>query len=181
MKSIRLISAAAMVLGIVGCATPPPVELKAIGPNPESRSKQEATGRLEVFSALEPNGECDGSILYWDMDRRILYQHTDYDIYNLDGRRVLHVLNTFRPRDLTPRVVALPPGKYIVVAKAREALRVKVPVDIGAGRTSKVHLDDNWEIPSNTPKDVLVSLPSGSPVGWRAEHGKTGVQVPSGD
>jgi len=31
MKSIRLISAVAMVLGIVGCTAPPPIELKAVG------------------------------------------------------------------------------------------------------------------------------------------------------
>ena len=68
-----------------------------------------------------------------------------------------------------PPVVALPPGRYIVEARATDARRVRVPVAIEAGRTSIIHLDDNWKVPVSTPKDELVSLPSGSPVGWRAE------------
>jgi hypothetical protein len=107
------------------------------------------------------------------------YQRTDYEVYDPDGHRIKHVVNTVRPCDLTPRVVTLAPGKYIVVAKARHASRVSVPVEIVAGRMSKIHLDENWKLPVNTPKDELVSLPSGSPVGWRADTGK--AQLPSGD
>jgi hypothetical protein len=180
MKSIRFISAAVLVLIVAGCATAPPVVLKTVGPNPSGSANQAATGQLEVFSALdqtEPGGMSlsfpeGGS--YWygiqgEEGNRFGYQHTDYVIYNLDGRRVRHVLNTVNPYEPTPRVVTLPPGKYIVEAKARDAKRVRVPVEVEAGRMSKIHLDDNWKLPVNTPKDELVSLPSGSPVGWRAE------------
>jgi hypothetical protein len=180
MKSIRFISAVALVFGIVGCATSPPVVLKTVGPNPSGSASQATTGQLEVFSALEQS-EQEGMSLsfpeggsYWhgiqgEEGNRFGYQHTDYVIDNMDGRRVKHVLNTVHPYEPTPRVVILPPGKYIVEAKARDAMRVRIPVEIEAGRTSKIHLDDNWKLPVNTPKDELVSLPSGSPVGWRAE------------
>jgi hypothetical protein len=39
-------------------------------------------------------------------------------------------------------------------------------VVIKAGRTTRVHLDDKWQPPADTPKDELVTMPDGKPVGW---------------
>jgi hypothetical protein len=122
----------------------------------------QATGQLQVFSALERNDEGDN--LDW-------YQHTDYSIYNMHGKRVMHVGNTVGHYEGAPRVVSLPPGRYIVAAEAKDALRVRVPVEIKRGRLSRIHLDDRWNLPPDTPTGRWVSMPSGAPVGWRADIG----------
>jgi hypothetical protein len=159
MKSIKYMAAAAMILGMAGCATSP-VVLAPVGPNPSARADKLAMGQLEVFSATEQNS---------DEYNHVWFQRTDYDIYNLSGGKVKHVFNAVALYKPAPRVVALPPGRYIVEAEGRDALRVKVPVEIERGRTSRIHLDDNWQPPATAPRDELVSMPSGSLVGWRAD------------
>jgi hypothetical protein len=71
-----------------------------------------------------------------------------------------------------PRRVTLPAGHYLVRARANDYLEVEVPVTIEGGRVTRVHLDDKWRPPANTPKNRLVSLPDGIPVGWRADAAK---------
>jgi hypothetical protein len=44
---------------------------------------------------------------------------------------------------------------------------VRVPVLIERGRTTRIHLDDRWNIPANTPRSEFVWMPAGVPVGWR--------------
>ena len=95
-------------------------------------------------------------------------QHTDYTIYNLQGDRVEHVFNPVGHYENAPSVTSLPPGKYMVVARAQGYLRVNVPVLIEAGRTTRVHLDARWHAPPNTPASELVQMPNGYQVGWRA-------------
>jgi hypothetical protein len=65
--------------------------------------------------------------------------------------------------------VALPAGRYFVKAQGKDYLQVEVPITIERGRTTRVHLDDKWNLPADTPKRELVSLPNGNPVGWCAE------------
>jgi hypothetical protein len=167
MKMIRYISAAAMALGLAGCATSP-VVLAPVGPNPGGGKSAASMGALQVFSRLvERNddwNQAGDGIPAW-------YQHADYDIYNLHGKRVKHVENAVGHYETRPRVVSLPPGRYIVAAEAEEALRVRVPVKIERGRISRIHLDDHWNPPAGARGDELVSMPSGKPVGWRAGTG----------
>jgi hypothetical protein len=173
MKIIRFFSVAAMVLGLGGCATSP-VFLAPVGPNPDGRESVASKGALQVFSRVveqsdDRNQGGDGTSLW--------HQHADYDIYDLHGKRVKHVDNSVGHYETAPRVVTLPPGRYIVAAEAEEALRVRVPVRIERGRISRIHLDDYWKPPADARRDELVSMPSGSPVGWRAGIGNdTGSQ-----
>jgi hypothetical protein len=168
MKISRIFSVSAMVLGLAGCATPP-VVLGPVGPNPVGRESGASGGALQVFSrGVEQSDDQDqggDGTSAW-------YQHADYDIYNLHGKRVKHVDNAAGHYETAPRVVTLPPGRYMVVAEAKGGLRVKVPVNIERGRMSRIHLDGRWNPPAGAPRDEWVSLPSGSPVGWRAVAGK---------
>ncbi|HEV2436817.1 MAG TPA: hypothetical protein VG077_12525 [Verrucomicrobiae bacterium] len=75
-----------------------------------------------------------------------------------------------------PRRVTLPVGRYLVEAQANDYFRVSLPVTIESGQTTRVHLDDHWKPPADTPKTELVWLPNGNAVGWQAEPAKkTGV------
>ena len=88
-------------------------------------------------------------------------------IYNLQGKLVRHVDNSVGHYEQAPRRVALPAGRYLVKAQAKDYLQVEVPITIERGRTTRVHLDDNWTLPSDTA-ERKVSLPNGNPVGWSA-------------
>ena len=157
-----------MFLGVTGCATTP-VVLAPVGPNPVGRESVASMGELQVFSRVveqsdDQNQGGDG-ISDWQ-------QHADYVIYNLHGKRVKHVDNAVGHYETAPRIVTLPPGRYIVAAEAAEALRVRVPVEIKPGRLSRIHLDDCWKPPDTAWRNELVSMPSCSAVGWRAGTGK---------
>jgi hypothetical protein len=123
-----------------------------------------ATGDLQVFSSLiEKNDDQNqGS------DNPAWYQHTDYRVYNLQGKLVKRVDNTIGRYEQAPRRVALPAGRYLVKAQAKDYFWVEVPVTIERGRTTRVHLDDNWKLPATAPTSGIVSLPNGKPVGWSA-------------
>jgi hypothetical protein len=169
MKSIRFISVATMVLGLSGCVTPP-VVLAPVGPNPDGHFNNDRRGDLQVFTRMveqndDQNQGGDGTS-DWQ-------QHTDYNIYDLHGKPVKHVANATGHYAETPERIVLPAGRYLVKAEAKDHFWVKVPVTIDIGRTTRVHLDDNWKPPGNAPKGDLVTMPSGSPVGWRASIGKT--------
>jgi len=100
------------------------------------------------------------------------YQHSDYSIYTPGGKLVKRVGNTVGHYAQSPDAVALPAGQYVVKARASDYSWVKVPVTVEPGRTTRVHLDDNWKLPAGIPKSALVSLPNGNPVGWRADVAK---------
>jgi hypothetical protein len=125
------------------------------------------TGYLQVFSSLveqsdDQNQEGNDPGPMW-------YQHTDYNVYDAEGKLVKHVDNTTGHYSTSPRLVSLRPGHYTVRARSGERLSVSVPVVIERGLTTKVHLDEKWEPPAGTPKTEVVSAPDGNPVGWRAE------------
>jgi hypothetical protein len=159
------------VLGVIpllaSCASPP-IALAPVGPGPfADRSAAAGTGRLQVFSSLaeqsdDQNQGGSGASPIW-------YQHTDYNVYDAGGKLVKHVFNTVGHYSTAPRLVSLPPGNYAVRARDKEWLSVSVPVVIERGRTTKVHLDENWQPPPGTQKAQLVSAPDGNPVGWRAD------------
>lgn len=159
MKSVFFLLGTGLVSLLVGCSSTP-VVLAPVGPNPVGPESMVSQGNLEVFSSLV--GRTEGDNPTW-------YQHTDYYIYDLHGKTVRHVDNTIGYYAKAPCRVALPAGKYLVKAKANDFSWVDVPVTIERGRTTRVHLADNWQVPTNTPQKELVSMPNGNPIGWRAD------------
>ena len=160
-----------LLLGVIplwaSCAAPP-IALAPVGPRPfAARTSSARTGSLQVFSSLEEqsddqNQENSGASPFW-------YQHTDYTIYDAKGKLVKHVDNTAGHYSTSPRLVSLRPGNYAVSARDKEWRSVTVPVVIERGRTTKVHLDDNWQPLRGTQKNQVVSAPDGNPAGWRAD------------
>ena len=131
-----------------------------VGPEPFERQTTGPTGRLLVFSAKEARG---------DGDDPIYYQHSDYSIYGSQGKRIKRVGNTKGHFDETPRLVDLPPGTYVVKARAECYDRVEVPVVIKSGRTTVVHLDKEWKPAFTAQNTELVNLPQGYVIGWSAQ------------
>jgi hypothetical protein len=154
MKYMPTIAGMTLMSLLLGCSTP--VTVGPVGPNPAALENPAKKGQLEVFSALTPRTE--GNNPTW-------YQHTDYTIYNLHGRTVKHVNNTIGYYSSEPRLINLPPGKYLVKAEAEDYPSVTVPVIIDSGRITKVHLDDAWR-PADDRKTAFITLPAGNPVGW---------------
>jgi hypothetical protein len=152
------------VLSLVGCVSTP-VAVAPVGPNPYGRKSMVSEGELVVFSRLHACTEGDNPT--W-------YQHSDYRIYNFQGKLVKYVGNSIGEYEQAPLPVTLPPGRYIVRSRARDYLRVEVPVIIKPGQTTNVHLDDNWRSPTDSQESELVILPNGNPVGWRAGNQKGG-------
>jgi hypothetical protein len=152
-----MVAGVAAALALAGCATPP-VTLEAVGPNPMGYQGSSGYGQLEVFSAL--SGHVEGNNPTW-------YRHTDYDICNRRGWQLEHIENSVGHYAQAPRIVSLPPGEYIVKARAKGTLQVRVPVVIKPGATTSVHLDGAWQPSAET--SPLVDAPSGYPVGWRAD------------
>jgi hypothetical protein len=169
MKSVCIFLGPGLVSLLVGCSSTP-VALAPIGPNPAGNERIASKGELQVFSNLaeqsdnENQGSTDPAPLW--------HQHADYNLYDMQGKLVKHVDNTVGHYEQAPRRVVLPAGRYLVKARAKDYLQVEVPVTIERGRTTRVHLDDNWRLPADAPKRELVSLPNGNPVGWRAESAK---------
>ena len=177
MKSIRFFLAAATLLGASGCATPP-VVVAPVGPNPVKVKTAGSMGSLQVFSREvarddDQNQGGDGDSAW--------RQHTDYNIYDLHGKLVKHVYNATGHYAEAPERVVLPVGRYLVKAQAKDYFWIKAPVTIERGRTTRVHLDDNWKPAVHAPKHELVTMPNGHPVGWRGDTGKAGDPLPLND
>lgn len=148
---------------LIGCSSTP-VALAPVGPNPLGNRTADAMGNLQVYSSLV--GRVEGDNPTW-------FQHTDYEICGLHGNELKRVDNTVAYYEQAPPQVPLPPGRYLVKAQAQDYFRVSVPVEIESGRTTRVHLDDNWKPPRNMPKSELVRAPDGNAIGWRAEPPQT--------
>lgn len=160
MKNVYRILGAGLISVLVGCSSTKPVALAPVGPGPDSGGSMASTGDLQVFS--RESGRAEGLNPTW-------HQHSDYYIYDRDGKLVKYVKNSTGYYARGPLPVSLTPGQYLVKAKARDYTWVEVPVIIERGRTTSVHLDDNWKFPATTSASELVSTPNGNPVGWRAE------------
>ena len=156
-KNILIMMGTAVAFLVTGCSMTPMV-LAPVGPNPAGFQTTTGTGQLEVFSALSERSEGDNPT--W-------YQHSDYYLCDSYGHRLGHVENAPGYYAQSPRLVILPPGKYMVEARAKGMFRVEVPVVIKPGEMTKVHLDGNWRPLAETPKIEIVKAPSGYPVGWR--------------
>ncbi len=159
-RSIFIVLGIALTSLFAGCATAPAPTLAAVGPNPMGYQGSAADGQLQVFTAL--SGHAEGNNPTW-------YRHRDYDIYDQAGQRVEHVRNNLGHYAQSPRLVTLPAGEYVIDARAKGTLQVKVPVVINPGETTVVYLDGSWQPPEGTDNSKLVMAPAGYPVGWRAD------------
>ena len=156
MKKMMIILLGAAASTLVGCANSQ-VAVAPVGPNPITVAPAAGDGQLEVYSAT--SGRLEGNDPTWS-------QHSDYYIYTAHGRRLKHVTNAAGYYSTMPRLVTLPPGRYVVEARAKGTLRTRVPVVIKPNEITRVHLDGNWQ--PNAPVVKVVMAPQGYPVGWRA-------------
>jgi hypothetical protein len=162
MKNVSVLLAAGLIAVLTGCST---VSVQPVGPNPTGAKSALSTGQLEVFSRPasrddDQNMAGDG-IPPW-------HQYTAYDIYDLSGNMIKRVINSRGHYGERPDVVALPAGRYMVKAQAKDYVWVNVPVEIEPGRTTRVHLDEKW-VPANAGKGEVVRGPDGTPVGWQVQ------------
>jgi hypothetical protein len=158
MKGFVILSQAVLLSLLVGCSTTP-VAVSPVGPNPNGQQNPaQKNGRLQVFSAFVSHAEGDNPT--W-------HRHADYDLYTADGMHLMRVDNAVGHYERAPRLVVLPPGKYMVEAAAQNYLRMEVPVVIESGRVTRVHLDGAWRQVVGMPNAEVVCGPDGRPVGWR--------------
>src|SRR6266436_7170110 len=130
---------------MAGCGSPLVIQTP-VGPEPFGRKTMGPNGYLMVFSAKEARG---------DGDDPIYYQHSDYFIYDSQGKRIKYVGNTTGHFDEAPRLVQLPPGTYTVKARAECYDRDVLSVAIKSGHTTVVHLDTEWKPPVSAQKADL--------------------------
>ena len=158
MKNISLIFTVVVITTLTGC-TSTTVAFKPVGPCSASHRASDTNGCLRVFSLME--GQSEGDDLQW-------YQHSAYLVCSAQGKRIKYVGNTVGKFDETPATVTLPPGLYVVKARAEgeRFVLVNVPVVIKAGCT-EVHLESGW-VPA--PGAEIVKAPSGYAVGWLADN-----------
>jgi len=157
MKMSLMVLGAALVGLSAGCSSP--VQVGTVGPNPNRPGDHVQYGQLEVFSA--PIVRTEGDDLSW-------HQHEDYRVFDSGGHFVKYVGNDTGYYARSSRIINLAPGKYIVKARAKDYLAVKVPVVIKPGRITRAHLDDAWA-PSSAANTEIVKLPDGEPIGWTPE------------
>jgi hypothetical protein len=164
-KNILILWGAVVVSLFTGCSSAP-VVLAPIGPNPAALQSNGGTGQLEVFSAL--SGRTEGSNPTWE-------RHTDYYVCNPQGKRLEHVDNSNGKYSQSPRIIDLPPGQYLVEARAKGILHTRVPVMIKSGALTQVHLDGSWQPVADATPTELVFAPNSYPVGWSANSQNTNV------
>jgi len=155
-----------LLLGILpmlaSCASQP-VALAPVGPRPVAEApfvSASGQGRLQVFT------ETDETEAGQDVP---FYPHRDYEIYTADGRRLKRVWNHQAREDMTPAVVTLPAGAYLVKGDAELYGPVTVPVVIRSGQTTRVVLQPGWKPSGEVASSDLVRMPDGYPIGWRAD------------
>ncbi len=116
-----------------------------------------------VYSAYEVNPDFDSR----DPRRP---EYSDYRILGDDGSLQQWVHNNSGTILQRPRSVALPVGKYRVVARASGYGMVTVPVLVVAGQTTVLHLQNSiaWPEPQAFNSTNAVRLPDGEVVGWKS-------------
>jgi hypothetical protein len=150
-----------MVAALTGCVSKP-IALAPVGPAAGAATSSSNKGSLEVFSATEKSLPTDSE------DHWVCDLPTGYEIYDASGKDYKFVANHLDNMDEWPDTVQLPAGHYTVEARSRYCGVVTVPVTIEKGKTTVVHLDDNWSPPKGTPQANIVFLPDGSAVGWHS-------------
>jgi hypothetical protein len=160
-NTIILLINMAIISFTSGCISNPRA-LSSVGPDPMGGTASGPQGWLEVFSGVEKTEIVESDIpVFCD-------PHSSYDINAESGKMVKFVPNHSSDMDEWPDRVALPAGNYNVVAQSKSYGLVKVSVLVQQGKTTVVHLDDNWLPSSRSASDQLVYLPNGDAMGWRS-------------
>ncbi len=151
--------AVALIPLLASCASTP-LTLAPVGPGPHPRpGSDRGMGDLQVYS--EPEEYYQEELSY--------FPHTDYQLLTAEGKHFRRVWNHNTHEDETPAVVSLPPGQYVVQARAELYGLVSVPVVIKANQLTKVILQPGWSPGTNVVRSELVQMPRGYCVGWRAQ------------
>jgi hypothetical protein len=103
----------------------------AVRPGYVDYRTESAQGYLKVYSATDEYN--DGGLAY--------YSHSSYAIYTTDGKLFKSVENHVSPTDESPDLVALPAGRYLVIARSEDHGDVGIHVSIKAGRLTVLDLD----------------------------------------
>ena len=162
-SNIITLAATLGIIALSGCASSPVPTLEQVGPKPPNAARMEPIqGYLKVYS--DTNSFNDGDVMY--------YPHSEYWIYNNDGKKFKFVPNHISNNDETPEVVPVPVGTYYILAKSEVDGIVRVPVMIKGGRTTVVNLEKNTRTSNTDTQGVEsargVKSPSGHVAGWRA-------------
>jgi hypothetical protein len=181
MRYARSLATAAVLVCIVGCASGPKVAVQEpVGPSQRIAAGTATGGSLVVYSARRPaNVNLNTEAFLWNNDagrNEFMYEpgHTDFTIYDSDGRVLQSVRNAGRDNVEDPTPVSLPTGVYTVEAEAEASatatMTVLIPVVVEAGQTTTVHLEPTWQRPaaSREPGNV-VRLYDGRVIGYRAQ------------
>lgn len=160
-----------MALGLasltVACMTQQPVTLgNAVGPDPMGQTQSTSMGFLKVYTALYTYSAMN---TYPLTDMTYYSVHTDYSIYDTNGRLLKNINNAAAYHEPTPKTVALPPGRYTISGYTDGDQLVKVPVVIQPGRSTIVNLETNKNnrFQGAEGSDV-VRASDGRIIGWSA-------------
>jgi hypothetical protein len=167
MKTSFILTAILAVALLSGCATGKNgIALDTVGPPPFPPAATSSTltnGTLVVYSAFRRNADFNAL----DPNRP---EHSDYKILTADGMLLQKVHNNSGTifQDVVP--VALPPGKYNVVARANGYGYLTIPIIIEANQNTIIHLEGGgfWPDESVFNRTNAVRLPDGLIIGWKA-------------
>jgi hypothetical protein len=120
-------------------------------------------GSLSVFSAYDTG---QNGLGYPEQ----VQIHSDYRLYDQDGRFVETVANHSGAWGEDPAPVSLAPGSYRIEARANGYGIVSLPVVIATSQVTTVHLEGSasWPEPKAFTAANSVRLPDGEVVGWKA-------------
>jgi hypothetical protein len=166
MKTFFTLIAIAVGALLSGCATGKNgLALDTVGPPPFQPVETSSTlsdGTLVVYSAYKRNADFNNPDPYH-------WEHSDFGIFSTDGKLLqkVHNISNNALRDVVP--VALPPGRYNVVARANGYGYVTVPVMIVAQQNTILHLEGGgfWPDESAFNQTNAVRLPDGQIIGWK--------------
>jgi hypothetical protein len=167
MKTFFTLIAIAAGALLSGCATGKNgLALDTVGPPPFQPAASGSTltnGTLVVYSAFRRNADFNAL----DPNRP---EYSDYKILTADGNLLQKVHNNSGTiiQDVVP--VALPPGKYNVVARANGYGYLTIPIIIEANQNTILHLEGGgfWPDESVFNQTNAVRLPDGLVIGWKA-------------
>jgi hypothetical protein len=181
MKYLNSIAAAGILIGLTGCASASKVVvLDRLGPCHTMEAATVSDGSLQVYSARTPAfSDLNAETYFWNNDygkNEFVYGagHTDYAIYQSDGKLFKRVRNSRGLNDDVPASVSLPTGSYAIQAEAEQypgmTMTVVIPVAIQSGQITTVHLEPKWA-PAGEEMDPtrLVRLADGRVLGCRVQ------------
>jgi hypothetical protein len=160
-------------LGLAGCASSglKVVLLDPVGPLSGMSFRQSKTaipGQLQVYTLTTIFN--DGGITY--------YPNTPYDVFDADGRFVVHVRNAVMKSDQVAEMVSLRSGLYFVRAQAPAVGVVQIPALIMPEQLTYINVQQSGRPRYLTdPISEWVTLRNGWPVGRKAKF-ETGAMPP---